>query len=309
MPEIHLSQPVDADVLTPHWLTGQVIHPGLRLALGVEHAGAWRAAEPDEPRFALSLIEAGSALIECAGVSTLVSAPMVVLLDERTRPRVQQAQQLRCVTVYFHPLAVNAAFDLATVRGETASLSDSTRRDLYLLGPFLAGATLLALSPAAALRVRDGLRQLEREARTQDEWNWPCRTRAFLIELLFVLRLQAETPTPALAGEASRLDQALLLVHERFASAFTLDDLARWVGSNRTSVNRHFRERVGQSVRSYVIALRMAMATRLLRETALPVAEIVGRVGYDNQSHFSRAFRAGTGMTPTQYRDTYGWLR
>lgn len=287
----HASHPAVA----PHWLTGQTIHPGLRLALGLERGDGWRAIDPMAPRFALCLIEAGSALVELDGGATLLTAPAVLLCDERTRPRALQAQRLQCRTVYFHPTTVNAEFDLATLRAGDPGFSDSTRRDLYLLAPFLAGVTALALAPSSETRVRDGLCRLEAEASEQGEWNWPCRTRSFLIETLFALRLLAEQRTPTLAGEPSRLDQALLLVHERFATSFTLDELARWVGSNRTSINRHFRARVGQSVRAYVIALRLEMATRLLRETLLPIAEIVG---YDNQSHFARA-----------YRDAYCWLR
>ena len=46
----------------------------------------------------------------------------------------------------------------------------------------------------------------------------------------------------------------------------------------------------------------MEQASSLLRETALPVAEIAARVGYDSQSKFSSAFKAFSGMLPTEYR-------
>ncbi len=47
---------------------------------------------------------------------------------------------------------------------------------------------------------------------------------------------------------------------------------------------------------------RIAAASRILRETQRPVAEIALECGYYDHSAFTRAFRAVTGVTPTQYR-------
>ena len=94
----------------------------------------------------------------------------------------------------------------------------------------------------------------------------------------------------------------LLYVHERFNTEFTLDDVARWCASNRTQVNRRFRELTGQSLRQYVINLRMRVASSLLRDTGLPITEIMTRVGYENGSNFTRTFRAAFAQTPREHR-------
>jgi AraC-like DNA-binding protein len=47
---------------------------------------------------------------------------------------------------------------------------------------------------------------------------------------------------------------------------------------------------------------RLAAASRLLRESSQPIAEIAHACGFYDHSAFTRAFRSATGMTPTQFR-------
>ena len=49
----------------------------------------------------------------------------------------------------------------------------------------------------------------------------------------------------------------------------------------------------------------MYKASELLKNTKMPVAEVGASVGYDNQLHFSRAFRNIFGISPKNYRDNH----
>ncbi len=49
--------------------------------------------------------------------------------------------------------------------------------------------------------------------------------------------------------------------------------------------------------------IRMETAKTTLTKTKLPVSIVASKVGYDNFSHFSRAFKKYTGMTPQDYRN------
>lgn len=58
---------------------------------------------------------------------------------------------------------------------------------------------------------------------------------------------------------------------------------------------------------SYTEVLRLARldaATQLLRDPGVKVIDIANAVGFDDPSHFSRAFRRATGASPTQFRLT-----
>ncbi|WP_169307277.1 helix-turn-helix domain-containing protein [Chitiniphilus eburneus] len=288
--------------------------PGYVLPVCVS-AQAAEPAQPDAPRFAICLIHSGSATVTLNGQRLLLGAPAVLLLDDRERPQLDRTQGLAIETVYFHPGIINSAFTLENLHGASPGFSGTLEYDFYLLQPLLPpdpARRILKLSPQQARHLRQLVANIANEAASQPDQSWPCRTRSWLFELLFCLRAanQAanQAATLALPSQANRLDDALLLVHERYHTRFTIAELARWCGSNRTSLNVHFRNLTGASVHDYVIRLRMDTAAALLRDTLLPVGEIMTRVGYENPSHFSRIFRQFTGSTPRDYRTAHNWM-
>ena len=54
--------------------------------------------------------------------------------------------------------------------------------------------------------------------------------------------------------------------------------------------------------REYIILLRIEAAKKMLREPENTIAETAEKTGYGSVSHFVRAFRENTGMTPGEYR-------
>ena len=65
-------------------------------------------------------------------------------------------------------------------------------------------------------------------------------------------------------------------------------------------------EQTGENLKSYITRLRMEEAKKLLTQTALPLYEIVSRIGYLDVSSFIRKFKKEVGMTPGEYREKYG---
>ena len=53
---------------------------------------------------------------------------------------------------------------------------------------------------------------------------------------------------------------------------------------------------------AYAAEVRTSRARELLRQTALPVAQVAESLGYASQGAFARSFRRGTGLTPTAFR-------
>lgn len=65
-----------------------------------------------------------------------------------------------------------------------------------------------------------------------------------------------------------------------------------------------FKRTVGLSPHQYVLERRISKAKDLLKHTDRAIMEIGFAVGYQNQSHFSQAFRKVVGVSPKEYRDT-----
>jgi AraC-like DNA-binding protein len=291
---------------------GRTIFPGFHVPVAVVDGNVLLSASADQPRFAIVHIVEGSCVLAGPDGPVMGVAPAFMLLDEVRRPEILRANGLKLRVVYFHPNVVNSAFSLAALRS-TPVFAGTSEQDAYLLRPFLDAARIgvpVSLSPQMHALMRASLIRVAAEGEIQRDDNWPCRTRSWLIELLFQLRVMFETTdtTEQLKASGEKLDQALLLVRERYNTGFTLDELAQWCGSNRTTINSYFRKLTGQSVRAYVIMLRMQIAAALLRDTLLPVSEIMLRVGYENASNFTRTFRTTTGLSPRDYRAAESWM-
>lgn len=55
--------------------------------------------------------------------------------------------------------------------------------------------------------------------------------------------------------------------------------------------------------KTYINRIRIAEAKRLLNQSDLNIGEISFKVGFNNQSHFNRVFKAETGKSPSLYRE------
>jgi AraC-like DNA-binding protein len=129
-----------------------------------------------------------------------------------------------------------------------------------------------------------------------------------LADVLFIqaVRLHADDGSASagwLRGLAEpRVGRALTLLHERHAEPWTLESLAREVGTSRTLLAVRFRELVGEPPMAYLTRWRITRAANLLHGERRPLARIAEEVGYRSDMVFSKAFRRVTGHSPREWR-------
>ena len=104
----------------------------------------------------------------------------------------------------------------------------------------------------------------------------------------------------------SRLAPAFSAIHGQVEHGWTVEELARAAGMSRSAFAQRFRARVGLTPLDYVARWRMFRAGAMLRQTGNSIAEIAWKVGYDNESAFTKAFKRITGITPGTYRKSSG---
>jgi len=80
------------------------------------------------------------------------------------------------------------------------------------------------------------------------------------------------------------------------------EDLAHAVNLSGVHLARLFKQATGTTLHQRLTELRMAQAQLLLRDSTQSVSQIAGEVGYGSFSHFTKAFRAVTGKTPSAWR-------
>jgi AraC-like DNA-binding protein len=144
---------------------------------------------------------------------------------------------------------------------------------------------------------------------TQQDAQGSSALTARLSEALFILLLRSWSEQEEHGGESwmrglsdRRIAAALAIFHRAPEKDHSLDSVARAVGMSRSALAARFRELVGEAPRQYLIRWRLYLASVLLRDTDLGIAEIAARVGYESEASLTKAFTQRMGTPPGTYR-------
>lgn len=86
---------------------------------------------------------------------------------------------------------------------------------------------------------------------------------------------------------------------------FSLSSCAERFDIAQQTLRRKFKEATGQTLSSYMTALRIDHAKQLLTTTDMDINEVCEQCGYLDLSSFIRLFKSETGVSPGKYRETY----
>lgn len=95
---------------------------------------------------------------------------------------------------------------------------------------------------------------------------------------------------------------ALAYLHQNFANALTLQEIANAVGISKSYLSEIFRQELGFSAWDCLTRLRIQKAKELLHATDESITSIAAQTGFEDSAYFSRVFRKYMGMSPQKYR-------
>ncbi len=127
---------------------------------------------------------------------------------------------------------------------------------------------------------------------------WLSRIIVRFTDLVFTLKS---------VKHADIIYKAISFLNTRFTQKITLDTVAEAVYLSPAYFSKVFKEQTGSSFTQYLNRLRIEESKTLLRNSSIPLVDIAGMVGYEDQSYFSKVFKKVTGSTPGKYRDTRGF--
>jgi AraC family transcriptional regulator len=115
-------------------------------------------------------------------------------------------------------------------------------------------------------------------------------------------------PERTRTAKAHRLDHARLnrvceFIEEKLIESIALDEIAAFAHLSPWHFARQFRAATGLAPYQYALTRRMELAKRLLMTTQRSVRDIACDIGFENQSHFRRQFRAHVGVLPGVLRE------
>lgn len=99
------------------------------------------------------------------------------------------------------------------------------------------------------------------------------------------------------------IKEALSFIEQNFQNNISIEDIAKVCGLNRSYFGKIFKDALGKSPQEFLLHYRMIKAAELLKLTQLTIGDISKAVGYENQLHFSRAFKNVYGNSPREWRN------
>lgn len=112
------------------------------------------------------------------------------------------------------------------------------------------------------------------------------------------LRIATPAASPRLAARVAPILERL---RADPSMPVALDTLAQWTGASRYQTIRAFRAVTGMTPHAWQLNQRVNLARERIREGA-GIAEVALQLGFADQAHFQRVFKAYAGVTPGRFR-------
>lgn len=270
---------------------------------------------PLNTSFCLVLIENGNGIVKINGDNIVFIAPVIFCINENDIILINSNSNsdIKAKIIYFHPSVLNQVFNFKNVRGGSSDFSITEMQDQFLLRTFVEKRDkthgMFNLEPLICKRLIYLCEQLIKVSAIQKDDSWPCRTRSYLMELLFLIANiefeLKEKEHKIISEDEEKISPVLLFLMNNYDKKITISELTKQFNINRTTLSDSFNKVVGESIITYINRMRINMASTILRDTKLPISEIMLRVGFTENTHFFRTFKKYMGMSPRDYRDRY----
>lgn len=185
----------------------------------------------------------------------------------------------------------------------------------FTFGAYSAGSILAQLPPVlhftAGASRRNGLHMaieaLIDEANADRQGKEAVLHR--LADILFVKIIRAALGEPVAATRGwlaglrdAQVAAALTAIHADPTRSWTVASMAQQAAMSRSAFAARFAELVGRSPIEYLSEWRMQMASSLLGQSGLSLAQVAEQIGYSSDIAFSKAFKRQYGISPAAYR-------
>lgn len=126
----------------------------------------------------------------------------------------------------------------------------------------------------------------------------PFVVHSLILQLLAI----ASRASVASRGVPAWMSRLIAYIHEHLGERLTAPGLAAIAAVSESHLSHSFPKHLGLTLSDYVRNCRLRAAARALRKTSDPIQQIAWEMGFSDQAHFCRAFKAARGLTPSEYR-------
>ena len=84
----------------------------------------------------------------------------------------------------------------------------------------------------------------------------------------------------------------------------SVEDLSKRLFLSARQLQRIVKQQSGMALREIMMRVRLKRARELLKNPAIPIAEVAKQIGFASEQSFSRFFRKMDGEPPAHYRNS-----
>ncbi len=264
--------------------------------------------------FVIIFIKEGNGIISCNNKTYIIRAPSILCLNEDETPSLVENSSLKAVSVSFFPSFVNSSFTINNIRDKVKYDLTTSDMDLFMLKSFIKRdvdtLSHIQLGVESVKQINGYFDRISDELNEQRDKYWICRTRGVFMELLFNIQTQyatvlEEDTLQVMKTSDELIDKVVLHINNYYAEELSIAELSREFAMNRTTLSKRFKEATGFTINNYLVKVRIQLASMMLKETYMPVLEILHNTGFNTPANFNRYFKKQTGLTPSEYRVKY----
>jgi AraC-like DNA-binding protein len=126
----------------------------------------------------------------------------------------------------------------------------------------------------------------------------PLVTREIVYRLWMGEQQERLRHIAALGGYTPHIAKAIERLHKDLDQPLRIDSIARELGMSVSGFHHHFKAVTAMSPLQFQKRLRLQEARRLMLGEGLDATSVAYRVGYHNDSHFSREYKSLFGLPP-----------
>jgi len=136
----------------------------------------------------------------------------------------------------------------------------------------------------------------------------PCglfMATSYLMQLIGMLSRLYEKIPDTQSLPLMRLGNLLSYLENNYREKITLDDLVKRFHISKSSLIRAFKKISGSTPLDYLLKMRIAKSSELLKNSDITVTDAALASGFSDSNYFSRQFKKHTGMSPKEFKKLY----
>ena len=124
-----------------------------------------------------------------------------------------------------------------------------------------------------------------------------------------ILYDEIRSSSTSIRSTNSLIAKSLQTIQKNYAQPLSVEALAKACYITSCSYIRLFKHMTGISPYQYLIRTRLSESCVLLENSTDSIAAIAEKTGFSSQNNYAKQFRRQYGLSPTQYRKQFGFVR